>query len=282
MDSRNTAAGRENVMIRAICLALTGMCLVTTARASSYLSLDIGGTQISPDHDYQAILTNDGPEPKGNWPNIDWIHFGDNGGNSVTATNVKVSGTGQIGRTVTPLGGLTTIVGRTDVFTSAIWSDGTPTTNQPGTRTGIETGDFVPGQANGNLNKGFSLTIGPLTQDRAYSLVLYAALQDAAARLTASLSDGTTQTLSRNLPNATLDIKYYVGFLAQSPNETLTLTLIDTSNGSSNLGSLTVEAVSLAGNVAPEPTFMSSALVLCAAGGFGRRRRRQRVRTREP
>jgi hypothetical protein len=172
----------------------------------------------------------------------DWVHWGA-GGNTVV--NRKV-GTTRISA-LTTLGGTPTWYNNNP--TAYSWSNGTPTTVQAGTTSGV----FIGGTGN-----GFRFTAPADTTQR--TLKVYAGAWATAMTLNAALSDGSATayndaTLVGSPAGAGTNAVWTFTYSAGSANQSLTVTV--TANSSSGNVQLHAAALTVQGDTLNAPTITS-------------------------
>ena len=159
----------------------------------------------------------------------DWMNWG----RGSTYANVDRKSGGTLINSVTNVGTGEAHGGWTDPKFSTSWTNGSPTASA--------TNDQGYIWSNGALNSGLSFTVK--TDGTAQTLYVLCGLNGVAAKLTAHLSDNSApdyvNTQSSAGSGATL---YIINFQTQSANQTLTITLLKTSNVTGTNGSVDLKA----------------------------------------
>jgi hypothetical protein len=213
--------------------------------------------QASADQAKNVSLSSDAPAGSAV---IDWAHWGVSA--SLAADDRRADAVSGIISPATQVGNFN-VSDFPSNLTRFTWTDGTPTSVQSSpTSVGIS---FFSGSATGI---GFSVQTSAL-DTRPYELRFYSGAFSATDTVTATLTDGTSQSDNSLVTpaNQSVNGEYLIDFQASQPGEILTVTTIDTANAGGG-GNVILQAASLSS--VPEPTGVG--LLSLVFVGLGRRR----------
>ncbi len=191
--------------------------------------------------------------------NVDWAIWGQGISTSLAPTNSMSGGSGISNLTDysngSPLRGL----GQFGSYNEALfsWSNGSPTASASNVASGIQLESGYNGSSQQAVGEGFSFTVAAGTTLE--ELLLYSTVNYGTAQVTASLSDSSASPITLNLGpvnyccNGNTPYVTAIEFAADSPNQTLDVSLTLSYDGSGDgTGNAALQGVAVS-DVAPEP-----------------------------